>query len=302
VGLLNQIQKLFTGERAHFPELFIARLHIYSRWWITPARLSNSASQNSSIIQQKEAASRRRSRPAHIMAKCIKVLIAEDHDIVRAGLKLLISADPELEIAGETNNGRSAVRLARKLQPDVVLMDLAMPKGNGLDASRDISRNVPAAKVLVLSAYQDEELVQRVIEAGASGYMTKRSAADELLSAIRQVGQGKFYCSPSIAGRLKARQGRSTIGVVVSKPPSLTRREQEVLELIAQGQPNKQIAGNLGVSIKTVEKHRQAVMDKLGIHDIAGLTRYALEKGVIHSTARLQQQQLPFVQRQPSST
>lgn len=226
------------------------------------------------------------------MAKCIKVLIAEDHDIVRAGLKVLISADPELEIAGETNNGPAAVRLARKLQPDVVLMDLAMPKGNGLDASRDISRKVPAAKVLVLSAYQDEDLVRRVIEAGACGYMTKHSAANELLTAIRQVGKGKFYCSPSIAGRLKARLVKSAPGVPVSKPPSLTRREQEVLELIARGQPNKQIAGNLGVSIKTVEKHRQAVMDKLGIHDIAGLTRYALDKGIIPSPAGPQQQQL----------
>lgn len=229
------------------------------------------------------------------MAKCIKVLIAEDHEIVRAGLKLLISADPELEIAGETNNGPAAVRLAQKLRPDVVLMDLAMPKGNGLDASRDISRNVPAAKILVLSAYQDEELVQRVIEAGASGYMTKRSAADELLSAIRQVGQGKFYCSPSIAGRLKARAKTTSGRVMVSKPPSLTNREQEVLELIARGQPNKQIAGNLGVSIKTVEKHRQAVMDKLGIHDIAGLTRYALDKGMLPSPAGPQQQNLPLL-------
>jgi DNA-binding NarL/FixJ family response regulator len=177
-----------------------------------------------------------------------------------------------------------------------------MPKGNGLDASRDISRNVPAAKVLVLSAYQDEELVQRVIEAGASGYMTKRSAADELLSAIRQVGQGKFYCSPSIAGRLKARQAKTTPGFVVPKPPSLTRREQEVLELIARGQPNKQIAGNLGVSIKTVEKHRQAVMDKLGIHDIAGLTRYALDKGILPPPAGPQQQMLPLAEPRPRCT
>jgi DNA-binding NarL/FixJ family response regulator len=237
------------------------------------------------------------------MAKCIKVLIAEDHDIVRAGLKLLISADPQLEIAGETNNGPAAVRLAQKLRPDVVLMDLAMPKGNGLDASRDISLHVPATKILVLSAYQDEELVQRVIEAGASGYMTKRSAADELLSAIRQVGQGKFYCSPSIAGRLKARRTKIIPGsVVVPKPPSLTRREKEVLELIARGQPNKQIASNLGVSIKTVEKHRQAVMDKLGIHDIAGLTRYALSKGMLPSPATPQQQELPLAEPRPHGT
>lgn len=228
------------------------------------------------------------------MAKHIKVLIAEDHEIVRAGLRILISADPELEIAGETNNGQAAVRLARKLQPDVVLMDLAMPKGNGLEASRDISRQVPGSKVLVLSAHQDEEMVQRAMEAGARGYMTKHSAADELLSAIRQVGQGKIYYSPAIAGRLRNRRIKSATGGVISHPLSLTRREHEVLELIAQGQPNKQIAGNLGVSIKTVEKHRQAVMDKLGIHDIAGLTRYALDKGILPSQSSLQQQHLPL--------
>jgi DNA-binding NarL/FixJ family response regulator len=226
------------------------------------------------------------------MAKCIKVLIAEDHDIVRAGLRILISADPELEIAGETNNGRAAVRLARKLQPDVVLMDLAMPKGNGLEASRDICRQVPASKVLVLSAYQDDEMVRRVMDAGASGYMTKHSAADELLAAIRQVRDGKFYYSPNIARRLRARRARGIAnGVIVSQAPTLTRREREVLELIARGQPNKQIAGNLGVSIKTVEKHRQAVMDKLGIHDVAGLTRYALERGFLPSQPQTGPQQ-----------
>jgi DNA-binding NarL/FixJ family response regulator len=229
------------------------------------------------------------------MAKSIKVLIAEDHEIVRAGLRVLISADPELEIAGETNNGQAAVRLARKLQPDVVLMDLAMPKGNGLEASRDISRQVPSSKVLVLSAYHDEEMVQRAMEAGACGYMTKHSAADELLSAIRQVGQGKIYYSPAIASRLRARRLKGGApGGGVSTAPTLTPREQEVLELIAQGQPNKQIAGNLGVSIKTVEKHRQAVMDKLGIHEIAGLTRYALDKGIIPARPGPQQQHLPL--------
>lgn len=229
------------------------------------------------------------------MAKSIKVLIAEDHEIVRAGLRILISADPGLEIAGETNNGQAAVRLARKLHPDVVLMDLAMPKCNGLEASRDISRQVPGSKVLVLSAYQDEEMVQRAMEAGACGYMTKHSAADELLNAIRQVGQGKIYYSPAIANRLRSRRIKcGAIGAMASNAPTLTPREQEVLELIAQGQPNKQIAGNLGVSIKTVEKHRQAVMDKLGIHDIAGLTRYALDKGMVPSQPSPQQQHLPL--------
>lgn len=214
-------------------------------------------------------------------AKNIKVLIAEDHDVVRQGLRILISADPAIEVAGEVNNGHAAVRLARKLQPDIVLMDLAMPKGNGLDAARDICRLAPQSKVLVLSAYQDEDTVQQVIEAGVAGYMTKHSAADELLAAIHQVEQGKFYCSPQIEGKLRARQRHSfQTGRFSAGPGHLTRREQEVLSLIAHGQPNKEIACTLGLSIKTIEKHRQAVMDKLNIHDVAGLTRYAMGKGL----------------------
>jgi DNA-binding NarL/FixJ family response regulator len=216
------------------------------------------------------------------MAKSIKVLIAEDHDVVREGLKILIGADPGLEVTGEAANGQMAVRLAKKLQPDVVLMDLAMPKSNGLEATRDICRQVPQSKVLVLSAYQDEETVQRVLEAGVSGYMTKHSAADELLTAIRQVGRGTPYYSPKIARKVKNRQrhglpsGRLGFGGT-----KLTRREQEVLGLIARGLCNKEIAYDLGLSIKTIEKHRQAVMDKLDIHEVAGLTRYAVAKGFV---------------------
>jgi DNA-binding NarL/FixJ family response regulator len=135
---------------------------------------------------------------------------------------------------------------------------------------------------LVLTAYKDEETVQRVIEAGASGYMTKHSAADELLMAIREVGNGRSYYCSTIAGHLKARQRQSfQSGQALSSPPHLTPRELEVLCLIARGQPNKEIAFTLGVSIKTVEKHRQSVMDKLGIHDIAGLTRYAVSRNLL---------------------
>jgi DNA-binding NarL/FixJ family response regulator len=212
------------------------------------------------------------------MAKHIKVLIAEDHDVVREGLKILIAADSEMEVAGEASSGEAAVRLAKKLQPDVVLMDLAMPKGNGLEAARAISRHVPGSKVLVLSAYQDEETVRRVLGAGVAGYMSKHSAADELLSAIRQVRNGNFYYGRNIAGRLRARH-RHTFEAGGSI--HLTPREQQVLALIAQGQPNKEIAFTLGLSIKTVEKHRQAAMDKLDIHDVAGLTRYVMAKGLV---------------------
>lgn len=215
------------------------------------------------------------------MTKSLRVLIAEDHEVVRQGLKILISADPGLEVAGEAETGQMALRLAKKLQPDVVLMDLAMPRGNGLEAAREIRREVPSSRVLVLSAYKDEETIQRVMQAGASGYMTKNSAADELLNAIREVGNGKVYYSASIMHKLKAQQ-RNTLSnnrFPVS-PAHLTPRETEVLALIARGQPNKEIAFTLGVSIKTIEKHRQSVMDKLGLHDIAGLTRYAVSKGL----------------------
>ncbi|HVV70023.1 MAG TPA: response regulator transcription factor [Verrucomicrobiae bacterium] len=217
------------------------------------------------------------------MAKGIRVLIAEDHDVVREGLKILIAADPGIEIAGEASNGQAAVRLAKKLQPDVVLMDLAMPRANGLDAARDIRVQAPRSKVLILSAYKDEETVRKVLEAGVAGYMTKHSAANELLTAIREVGNGKAYYSPTIARQLRGRNERSAgySGPAAARPRPLTPRECEVLGLIASGQPNKQIAYTLGVSIKTVEKHRQAVMDKLGIHDIAGLTRYAITKGLV---------------------
>ena len=216
------------------------------------------------------------------MPKSLKILIAEDHDVVREGLKILISADPAMEVAGEAETGQMALRLAKQLRPDVVLMDLAMPRGNGLEAAREIRKEVPGAKVLVLSAYKDEETVRRVLDAGASGYMTKHSAADELLAAIREVGNGRSYYGSQIAAKLRGRQRQFLPpGQAIAKAPHLTPREQEVLVLIARGQPNKEIAFTLGVSIKTVEKHRQSVMDKLDIHDIAGLTRYAVAKGMV---------------------
>jgi DNA-binding NarL/FixJ family response regulator len=222
------------------------------------------------------------------MARQIKVLIAEDHDVVREGLKILIGADPGIQVAGEANNGARVVALASKLQPDVVLMDLAMPGTNGVEATKAICRTTPESRVLVLSAYQDEEIVESVIAAGVSGYITKHSAAEELLTAIHEVGSGRAYYSPAIAGRLRARR-RASFESQHAQGGSgqLTPRERQVLALIASGQPNKQIADTLGLSIKTVEKHRQAAMDKLNLHDTASLTRYALSNGMLDVRPRV---------------
>lgn len=221
------------------------------------------------------------------MAKRIKVLIVEDHDVVREGLRILIGADSGLEIAGEAANGLVAAALARKLQPDVVVLDLAMPKSNGLEANQEIRRLSPHSRVLVLSAYQDPDTVQRLVEAGVAGYLTKHSAADELLTAIHTVSAGRNYYSGKIAGQIKSRkQSAFTAGRGLGASRRLTPRESEVVCLIARGAPNKAIAFELGLSIKTIEKHRQAAMDKLGIHDTASLTRYALERGLVAPQSR----------------
>ncbi len=216
------------------------------------------------------------------MARTIKVLIAEDHDVVREGLKILIRSDPGIQVAGEANNGEAAIRMAGKLQPDVVLMDLAMPRTSGLEAARYIRQKTPRSRVLILSAYQDDDTVQRVLDAGVAGYVTKHSAAAELITAIREVGNGNAYLSPKLAARLSAQRRASfEAGRTPACTVKLSRREGEVVRLIASGQPSKEIAYNLGLSIKTVEKHRQSAMDKLAIHDIAGLTRYAVAKGIV---------------------
>jgi len=228
------------------------------------------------------------------MSKSIKVLIADDHNVVREGLRILISSDPELEVAGEAQNGQEAIRMAVSLKPDVVIMDLAMPRANGLEATRAIQRQAPDTKVLVLSAYQDDETIRNVLETGASGYITKHSAASELLKAIRELGRGHAYFSSRVTGRIKARRRASfQNGLPRERSARLTPREQEVLCLIAQGHANKQIAYDLSLSIKTVEKHRQAVMDKLGIHEVAGLTRYAISKGLIPNAGSWIQETLP---------
>ncbi|OAM88305.1 response regulator transcription factor [Termitidicoccus mucosus] len=221
--------------------------------------------------------------------KRITVLLAEDHAIVREGLRSLLVLDPDFEVVGEAANGRQAVDLARKLHPAVVVMDIAMPVLNGFEATRQILLAAPASKVLVLSAHSDDEYVAKMAAVGASGYLVKQNSGQVLVRAIKEIVAGHPYFSASILKRLRdaARRARET-GASRAKPSRpLTTREAEVLQLVAEGAANKQVAAELGISIKTVEKHRQQLMDKLDIHDTAGLTRHAIATGVIESSIQV---------------
>jgi DNA-binding NarL/FixJ family response regulator len=221
--------------------------------------------------------------------KQITVLLAEDHMIVREGFRKMLELEDDLKVVGEAQDGRQAVALIKKLRPAVVLMDIAMPLLNGLEATRQVLKAVPATKVLILSAHSDDAYVKSATESGAMGFLLKQTSAHEVCRAIRAVQEGNTFFSPSIAKRLQHheqkaldRKGRSK-----AKPVHLSSREMEVLQLIAEGEANKQIAAELGISIKTVEKHRDHLMRKLNIHDTAGLTRYAIEAGIIESSVQL---------------
>jgi DNA-binding NarL/FixJ family response regulator len=213
--------------------------------------------------------------------KPITVLLAEDHMVVRQGLRKLLEAEDDLDVVGEAETGRQAVEMARRLRPAVVVMDIAMPLLNGLEASRQILKEVSETKVLILSAHSDDAYVQKALEFGAKGFLLKQTSAHVLSKAIREVQKGNVFFTPSIAKRFGDSTLRVSSGALLGKAAQLSSREVEALQLIAEGKANKQIAGELGISIKTVEKHRQRLMQKLGIHDTAGLTRYAIAAGVI---------------------
>lgn len=221
--------------------------------------------------------------------KAITILLAEDHAIVRQGLCALLNADGHFRIVGEARTGREAVEKAHALRPDVILMDIAMPVLNGLEATRQILAADPTAKIVILSAHSDEEYIDRMSRAGAAGFLEKQTSAEILTKAIREVAGGKTFFSPSIAKRLhdEKTRPRDRDGLLKASGSRLTHREAEVLQLVAEGSANKQIAAALSISIKTVEKHRQRLMDKLNIHDTAGLTRYAISSGVIESSVQL---------------
>jgi len=222
------------------------------------------------------------------LVKKISVLLADDHTVVRQGLRALLAAEPDIEVVGEAANGRQAVQMARQLKPAVVIMDIAMPLLNGLEATRQIIGEGLPSKLLILSCYADDAYVHHFAEAGASGYLVKHTAAYELIKAVRELSKGNAYFSPSILKRLLEFY-RDAHAKERPQAELLTSREQEVLQLVAEGQVNKQIALTLGLGMKTVEKHRQQLMDKLNLHNIAGLTRYAISHGVVESAGRMKE-------------
>ena len=211
-----------------------------------------------------------------------RVFIVEDHTLLRAGLRSLLMQDQDLEIVGEADNGRDAIRAIGTLVPNLVLMDISMPGMNGIEAMLDIKRRNPEIRILILTIHKAEEYIHESLRAGADGYILKDATQDELRVAIRSVLGGKTYLSPDISGKvIHGFLGTGKTSGSASNWDTLTHREREVLKLIAEGHPNKYIADYLCLSIKTVEKHRSNLMKKLDLHNASTLTSYAIEKGLV---------------------
>ncbi|MDR3457710.1 MAG: response regulator transcription factor [Verrucomicrobiae bacterium] len=221
--------------------------------------------------------------------KKITVLLAEDHMIVREGFRKMLELEDDFEIVAEAEDGRAAVALIKKFHPEVVLMDIAMPMLNGLEATRQALKLVPTTKIIMLSAHSDDAYVKNATESGAVGFLLKQTSAHDVCRAIREVHQGKTFFTPSISKQLHRLnpQLSGLVGKFHKQAAELTSREMEVLQLIAEGKANKQTAAELGIGLKTVEKHREHLMEKLDIHDTAGLTRYAISAGIIESSVQL---------------
>ncbi len=209
-----------------------------------------------------------------------RIVIADDHRIVREGLKSLVEKEKDLEVAGMAENGRQALLLTRKLKPDVVIIDIAMPDLNGIDAAQQIADEVPGVKVIALSMHSEKQFVEGMLRAGAAGYLLKDSAFEELIKAIRIVCAGKKYLSPEVTDIVLRNYLSPSIGEDVEKEPDLTLREREVLQLISEGSTTREIAEQINISIKTVETHRKNIMDKLNLHTVAELTRFAIRNGI----------------------
>lgn len=212
----------------------------------------------------------------------IKVLLADDHRIMREGLRSLIEKEPGMEVVGEVVNGRDAVRQAKKLAPDVVVMDVALPELNGIDATRQIAAEAPGVRVVALSMHITRQFVEEMLSAGAAAYLTKDCAFEELARAITSVVQGQIYLSPNAAAIVVENYRNNHAAPAHPRAFSvLTPREREVLQLIAEGKNSKEIAARLHLSVKTVETHRRNIMRKLKINSVAGLTKYAIREGLI---------------------
>ncbi len=210
----------------------------------------------------------------------IRILLADDHKITRQGLRSLLDENDDMEVLAEAENGRDAIELARKLNPDVIIMDVSMPDLNGVEASRQIIQDNPDIKVIALSMHSDTLFVSEMLKSGASGYLLKDCAFQELEQAIRTVTDGKAYLSPSISGVVVEDYLHRLSKADMSTSEVLTDREREVLQLIAEGQSTKQVALKLHISAKTVETHRRQIMNKLDMHTVAELTKYAIRKGL----------------------
>jgi DNA-binding NarL/FixJ family response regulator len=216
------------------------------------------------------------------MEKKSRIVIAEDHTILREGLRSLLSSDPNFEIIREAEDGREAIRGVEKFKPDLILMDLSMPRMNGMEAISEIKKRFKETKILVLTVHKTEEYILATLKAGADGYILKDSTHAELMMAVKNVLSGKQYISPGISEKVIEGylEGRKTLKARTAWE-TLTQREREILKLIAEGYKNKEIADDLCISVKTVEKHRANLMEKLDLHNVQALTTIAIEKGLV---------------------
>lgn len=211
------------------------------------------------------------------MKKRIRILLADDHKMVRQGFKLILGSQDDMEVVGEAGNGREAVEKVLLLKPDVVIMDVTMPELNGIEATRRIRDSASNSHVLALSVHRDAVYVREIVRAGAQGYILKESADTELLAAVRAVAEGNSYLSPEVAGAVLTDYRRHAVNPL----DLLTPREREILQLIAEGKTNKDMAGYLNLSVYTIDGHRTRIMEKLGLHSIGELVRFAVRNGLV---------------------